>query len=82
MTIGIFEDASSDGISWALESTWVTPIEDGVYPAMFAIVEASETISNQVITSKRSVDTVADMVSVLENVIRHCIALGMLESAN
>lgn len=45
MTVGIFQDETSEDISWSLFSVRATPIEGGVYPVNFAEIEACEIIA-------------------------------------
>jgi hypothetical protein len=82
MTVGIFEDETSEDVSWTIASTGATPIEGGTYPTNFAELEACEIISNEIISWKTSVDTASEMATVIETNIARCISKGLLESAN
>lgn len=87
MTVGIFEDETSNDISWSIASTWATPIKtvdfgekgSGVYPRHFAELEACEVLSELIVTNKISVESVLDMAKVLKDNATRSIAKNVFD---
>ena len=77
MSLGIFEDETSNDISWTVASTFSTPIEGGVYPRHFAELEACEILSELIVTNNVGVESVIDMVKVLKDNATRSIAKGV-----
>lgn len=81
MTAGMFEDETSGDISWSLITTFSTPIEGGLYPKHFAELEASEILSELIVTNNISVESVLDMAKVVKDNANRSIAKGTFEEA-
>jgi hypothetical protein len=80
MTVGIFEDETSSDVSYEIVSTSATPIEGGTYPKHFAEYEASEELSNEIISGKDSVDNAQDMANVIRQSVARIIARGVFKA--
>ncbi len=79
LTVGIFEDETSDDISWECASTSSVTIEGGTYPKHFAELEACDLLSEEIISGKDSVDNAQDMENVIRKNVTRLIAQGVFQ---
>ena len=88
MTVGIFEDETSNDISWSVASTrsveittddFATTTGHGFYPRHFAELEACEILSELIVTNNKSVESVLDMAKVIKDNANRCIARNVFD---